>query len=109
MEEVRMDYMKRNMIQSCTVDDERLIKAIFHLRQNYAKELEKRRTTLLIDPQESIIQPIVEKMEKITLKKESANFSKEIKICKAIKMNSCPCTAKAKAGSDFCGRHAPKQ
>ena len=109
IESVRIEYMKRNNIEHCDENDERMINAIFNLRKNYASELEKRKTTKLIDHSEAFVAPVIKKEENIKQKgqKEQKENTKVV-ICQATKMDGNPCTAKAKVGCVFCGRHLPK-
>ena len=99
-DEVRTEYMKRNNISTVTNEDERLIKAIVNLRKNYANELEKRKTVLLIEHNEVFNEPVI--------KQEIQKPSVVVHYCKAIKMDGNKCTAKAKPNCEFCGRHLPK-
>lgn len=104
------EYMQRNKISVMTNDDERLFNAIVNLKKNYTKELENRKTTILIDHNEVFVAPVIKqnttKIEKNEPKKTAVKC--EVLICQATKMNGERCTAKAKAGCVFCGRHLPK-
>ena len=105
LESVREEYKQNNKINSLTSDDERLINAIFNLRKNYAIELEKRKTTKLISIKEINFVPVIhEKTQDKTKKTEKSDA-----ICQATKLDGNKCTAKAKIGCVFCGRHLPKQ
>ena len=107
VEQIRDEYMARNKLQTLSCDDERLIKAKYNLRKNYAAELEKRKTTILIDLHSLHHAPVV-KIDP-PQKKDSKKPTVSVQICQAIKMDGNPCTAKAKAGCVFCGRHLPKE
>ena len=97
MEEIRKNYMTRNNIDVCSEQDELLIKAIFNLRNNYAKELETRRTTKFIESTNT--KKIIKNVELPKV---------EVQLCQATKLDGNKCTAKAKPGCVFCGRHLPK-
>lgn len=106
----RTEYMQRNKIVTMTNEDERLFNAIVNLKKNYAKELENRKTSILIDHHEIFVAPVIKqnttKIEKSDPKKTAVKC--ELLICQATKMNGEHCTAKAKPGCVFCGRHLPK-
>ena len=109
IESVRTEYMNRNKIEQCDKNDERMINAIFNLRKNYASELEKRKSIKLIDPSEAFVAPVIKKEEEKKKKPKEQKENAKIVICQATKMDGNPCTAKAKIGCVFCGRHLPKQ
>jgi hypothetical protein len=106
IETIRKEYFSRNNLDTLREEDKLLINAIYNLRKNYAQELEKRKTTILIDHKEAFVAPIVQKE---TEKKKQAikitNPSVDVQYCQAIKMDGNKCTAKAKYGGCFCGRH----
>ena len=109
IESVRTEYMTRNKIEHCDKNDERMINAIFNLRKNYASELEKRKTIKLIDQSEAFVAPVIKKEEEKKKKPKEQKENVKVAICQATKMDGNPCTAKAKLGCVFCGRHLPKQ
>ena len=111
IEEIRAEYMARNKLSTLTADDERFIQAKHNLRKNYAAELQKRRTTILIDLHAINHAPIIkeEKKPEKEIKKKESKSNTETQICQATKMDGKPCTAKAKPGCVFCGRHLPKE
>ena len=102
METTRKLYMERNNCNHLTEDDTRLIHAIHNLHKNYSKELENRKSIILINHDETFVAPII--------KKETKTIQKQVQqdICQATKMDGNKCTAKAKPGCVFCGRHLPK-
>ena len=105
-------YIKRNDRTILSSDDERLITAIYNLRKNYASDLEKRHSTILIDAKDVRIAPIIKKNEtkneKVT-KSKIKDSNQTVQYCQATKMDGNQCTAKAKTGCVFCGRHLPKE
>ena len=109
IEEIRAEYMARNNLSTLSADDERFIKAKFNLRKNYAAELEKRKTSILIDLHSINHAPVVKEPQKNTTQKKEVKKTAEVQICQATKMDGNPCTAKAKPGCVFCGRHLPKE
>lgn len=109
IENVREEYSKRNKITQTNEEDERLIKAISNLRKNYADVLSKRKSVILIDPREAFVAPVIKQEKTKETKKQKKNVPKvEIVYCQATKMDGAKCTAKAKIGCVFCGRHLPK-
>lgn len=95
--------------------DEKMIKAIILMKSKYGSserkcsvrlseteslKLEKERTVFNKKPSVMASQTHVQKH------KENSNVV--VCICKATKMNGELCTAKAKPGLEFCGRHLPK-
>ena len=111
-EEIRAEYMARNKLNNLNADDERFLKAKYNLKKNYASELQKRKTTILIDIHAENHAPIIKEQKKNETeiqKKIPKKNTEEIQICQATKMDGNPCTAKAKPGCVFCGRHLPKE
>ena len=105
-ETIRAEYIKRNNISVMSSDDERLVNAIAKVRNKYAEELQKRKTTKMIS-----IDEITNICEKQVIKSEPKTKTKketEVVFCQATKMDGNKCTAKAKPGCVFCGRHLPK-
>jgi len=100
LETTRKLYIERNNCKNLTQDDTRLIQAIYNLHKNYAKELENRKSIILIHHEEAFVAPII--------KKETKEKQIHQQICQATKMDGNKCTAKAKPGCVFCGRHLPK-
>lgn len=110
-----------NVISRPAMDviDARLAAAKERLRAAYADELQRRKCVIHIkdpywQPSQSVHNPA---RPEITTS-DATDASKVPKvpkapkpgvlICKATKMDGNPCTAKAKAGCDFCGRHIKK-
>lgn len=109
-ESVRSEYMKRNDLSGVSTQDTRLINAICNLRKHYAEELKKRHTTILIDQNEIMYAPVIKQPPAKKEEKKTAAKSKTEEVyCQATKMDGNKCTAKAKPGCVFCGRHLPKQ
>lgn len=102
-ETTRKLYIKRNNCTDLSEDDTRLIQAIYNLHKNYSKELENRKSTILINHEEAFVAPII---KKDTKQKQVQEIQQHI--CQATKMDGNKCTAKAKPGCVFCGRHLPK-
>ena len=88
--------------------DAKLQKAIKKLHESYAAELAKKKCIKVIDFKDrpQIIELGKKKPEPKA--KKTAKKSGSHKTCKATKMDGNRCTAAAKDGSDFCGRHGPK-
>ena len=90
--------------------DEKMKKSIKMLKESYAKELAKKKSIKVIpfDDRPQIIE--APKPKKELVKKTKVAVKKEnVVLCHATKMDGHKCTAKAKPGSKFCGRHMPKK
>tara|TARA_B110000977_G_C11091322_1_gene497072 strand:+ start:14179 stop:14505 length:327 start_codon:yes stop_codon:yes gene_type:complete len=108
MDDIRKKYIERNSSGKILAEDERLINAIHNLRKNYAKELENRKTVVLIEHKEAFVAQIIKKentQDKEAVKKKE---NSAIQYCQATKMDGNKCTAKVKPNCAFCGRHLPK-
>ena len=109
-ESTQEDYLKQH--QKSGVDeleelDLKIIKAIVRVKQSYKEQLEKRRCSIFIqkpptNTTETLLEPAQPEAEKAKSEvKENATKHK----CKAITMKGTQCTANAKPGCEFCGRH----
>ena len=89
--------------------DKKMIRAITLMKSKY--ENTERRCAMMVDgvklekERASETKTCVVAKEKPVKKKKIAVV---VCTCKATKMNGELCTAKAKPGSEFCGRHIPK-
>ena len=89
-------------MSQCTMTeyDTKLIAAITRFKASYAEQIKKRNCTKYIPLEQiPIPMPETEKHKKVV------KAPVQILICKATKMDGNPCTAKAKLGCEFCGRH----
>lgn len=98
-------YCMRNYglpMDKCELEeyDIKLIKAITKFKASYAEQISKRKCTMYI-PIESCPVSVPETIKH----KKVVKAPTEVLYCKATKMDGNPCTAKAKPGCEFCGRH----
>lgn len=86
-----------------------LEKAVKAMKDKYKQCQEKRRPIIVIENKTMAAPQKQNPEEAPKPKKEKPNKTqKMVPICCATKMNGEKCTAKAKEGSQFCGRHMPK-
>jgi hypothetical protein len=85
--------------------DMKLVKSLEKYKSTHAAEIAKRRCIVFLEkaPSTSLFEKKQNKNETIKDKKESIT-----KTCSATTMTGKPCTAKAKNGEEFCGRHLRK-
>jgi len=85
--------------------DAQLAIAIAKLKLCYAKQLDARASTKFIPPPAATveIEPVLPAVPAAPVQKSNAKV-----YCSATKMDGNKCTAKAKPGCTFCGRHMPK-
>lgn len=98
-----------------TADDMKLAAAVERLRAGYKDALEKRKCVVFIknfedappcDNSRFNFVASAKKEVKSAIVKPAAKI--DVAVCKATKMDGKPCTAKAKPGCEFCGRHVKK-
>ena len=109
IESITQEYKMKNELDELSNYDNKLIKSIFNLRNNYADELKKRKCSVFL--KDHIVTSVFDKQNKEKNdKKEKQN--KEVAdcttICEAVQMNGKNCKSKAKPGEKFCGRHCKK-
>ena len=116
--DIRKEY-KQNKYGKQNVElkaiDEKMVKAIHKLRTRYKQIMEEKKCIVVLDKE-----PVKANKRRLCTKKDVHNItsklketkikgpSTEKKICSAFKLDGKRCTAGAKPGSDFCGRHRKK-
>ena len=108
----KMDVAKHKVKNGIDEFDAQMMSAIAKMKEKYKEHTNRRTAIVLTQDQLRALQhrkePVTTKPEapkrKIAEKKPSA----DVVICGATKMNGEKCTAKAKPGCQFCGRHMPK-
>ena len=108
VESITNEYKIRNKLDELSDYDIKLIKSIYNLRNGYAEELKKRKCSIFLkDP---VIVSVFDKQnkEKNEKKEKKTKELAMVVICEAVQMNGNKCTAKAKSGEKFCGRHCKK-
>ena len=88
--------------------DKKLVRSIKKLREGYASELAKRKCAIFLKvrPITSLFQAKKEEQER--KQKQKIEVKADVLICSATKLDGHQCTAKAKPGEKFCGRHLKK-
>jgi len=102
IESITNEYKIRNGLDELSNYDNKLINAIFKLRNGYGEELKKRKCSVFL--KEPIIVSVFDKKNKNEKNENKVNSI----ICEAVQMNGNNCKAKAKHGEKFCGRHSKK-
>ena len=116
IDEIKTEYMTKHSISTLSSNDEKMIKTIFNLRTNYHEELKKRKCIKYLEPINVFKSPLQKKGDTTKPVTENINESvsqkekSDVIYCSAFLMSADnkKCTAKAKPGQQFCGRHLPK-
>ena len=122
--EVEKKYKENKYGKSKNIEltnmDTKLIRAIYKMKLKYETEMEKKKCIVFLNkaPLQKGFDAKTKKGCKVKDKNEITNKMKELKIsekkkekiiCTAVKMDGKPCTAAAKDGHKFCGRHIKKK
>lgn len=101
-----LNISKEKMVEGINDFDTQMILAINKMKEKY-NEMNNRKCVKVLTEQE------FKELQSAHVhdNKKAKNDKKPVKctaICKATKMNGEICTAKAKVGCEYCGRHIPK-
>ena len=89
-------YGSKATTKNLTDFDRKMIQSLIKFRAAHKEALEKRKCIVFLEEAPKDINRAINKPSVVA----------ETKICTATKMNGEPCSAKAKPGKCFCGRHA---
>ena len=90
--------------------DEQMMTAIAKMKEKYKEHTNRRSIVVITQEQVRNIkrEPVTTNKPKKEKKEKVPAATSGVVICDATKMNGEKCTAKAKPGCKFCGRHMPK-